>query len=92
MQFEQTVYTKVGSDEIGIVPSDEGPQLTINCEVYPLRERCWDLEMVIGKSHFICTIYWKGEVKLSVRLDRGHDFFLKLFGYLQERLAQPHLV
>jgi hypothetical protein len=86
MQFKQPVYAKVGKDELGIIPSADGPKLIINREMFPLSERCWDLEMVIGRSCQLCTFYWQGEVKLSVRFEKEHDFFLQLYSCLVDRV------
>lgn len=65
---EEVLTSLTGSRIARLVPSAEGPKLLINRDEYALHEACWDVEMFHGKNNSILIFYWKGEVKLSVKI------------------------
>lgn len=75
-------YIKVGSDYFGVLSSADGIELFYNQDRYPLNDRCWDVELVIGPRTHLFIFYWKGEVKISLRYNKRHDFFLWLYSQL----------
>jgi hypothetical protein len=89
---EETFKTKVGSDEVAIVPSALGPALSYNREMFPLTEPCWDIEMVLGRSYQLVTFYWRGEAKLSLRINGLEELILQLYKHLNSRNRKPLLV
>jgi len=84
-------YTKAGNDRIGVYLSNEGPRLFINNEVFELRYPCWDMEMVMGKSSYLVTFYWQGEVKFSIRCGKENEMFPSLYHYLSCRSEEKRL-
>ncbi|MNI27774.1 hypothetical protein D3C73_815270 [compost metagenome] len=66
---QEEVLTSLSGNRVArLVPSAEGTQLFINREAYSLQEACWDIEMFNGRNSSILIFYWKGEVKLSVKI------------------------
>lgn len=85
-------YIKIGSDVFGLLSTAEGPILFFNQDRYSLHEHCWDVELVIGPRTHLFIFYWKGEVKISFRYNRRHDFFLWLHGQLSRELQAQRQV
>lgn len=86
-QNEEEVLTSHAGNRVArLIPSVEGPKLLINREEYALQEACWDVEMFHGKNGSILIFYWKGEVKLSVKIaplsSQFESFLMKLYQYL----------
>lgn len=91
---EQKVTSLCGNHVARLVPSSDGPKLLINREEYLLKEACWDVEMFHGRSNSILIFYWKGEVKLSVKMppmQQIEAFLTRLYQCLTTKLrtAQP---
>ncbi|MDD9265739.1 hypothetical protein ACFPES_01710 [Paenibacillus sp. GCM10023248] len=94
LQEEQKVTSLCGNHVARLVPSSDGPKLLINREEYSLKEACWDVEMFHGRSSSILIFYWKGEVKLSVKMPampQIEAFMTRLYQILTFKLrtAQP---
>ncbi|MZQ85158.1 hypothetical protein GQF01_23875 [Paenibacillus sp. 5J-6] len=91
---EQKVTSLCGNHVARLVPSSDGPKLLINLEEYALNEACWDVEMFQGRSNSILIFYWKGEVKLSVKMPpmpQIEAFMTRLYQILTSKLrtVQP---
>ncbi|MFC5451763.1 hypothetical protein [Paenibacillus aestuarii] len=92
---EQILTSVCGNHVARLVSSSDGPMLTINNrEEYALRETCWDVEMFHGRHNSILIFYWKGEVKLSVKippLSQVEAFLTNLYQILTSkwRTVQP---
>lgn len=94
LQDEQKVTSLCGNHVARLVPSSDGPKLMINREEYALNEACWDVEMFHGRNNSILIFYWKGEVKLSVKMppmSQIEAFLTKLYQCLSSKLrtVQP---
>lgn len=94
LQEEQKVTSLCGNHVARLVPSSDGPKLMINREVYALNEACWDVEMFHGRNNSILIFYWKGEVKLSVKMppmSQIEAFLTRLYQCLSSKLktVQP---
>jgi|GEM_PF-2704945 len=79
---EEAVLTSLNGSQLRLIPSSDGPKLLIDREEYLLKEACWDVEMFHGRSSSILIFYWKGEVKLSVKippLSQVDAFLTRLF-------------
>ncbi|OXM84167.1 hypothetical protein [Paenibacillus rigui] len=85
MMTREGFYAVIGKDMLGVYLSNEGPKMFVNKEVFDLKEPCWDVEMVMGKSSHLITFYWRGEVKFSLRSQVENDLFLSLYDYLSCR-------
>ncbi|MDQ0897191.1 MULTISPECIES: hypothetical protein [unclassified Paenibacillus] len=93
-QEEQKVTSLCGNHVARLVPSSDGPKLMINREEYALNENCWDVEMFHGRNNSILIFYWKGEVKLSVKMppmSQIEAFLTRLYQCLSSKLrtVQP---
>ncbi len=93
-QEEQKVTSLCGNHVARLVPSSDGPKLMINREEYALNEDCWDVEMFHGRNNSILIFYWKGEVKLSVKMppmSQIEAFLTRLYQCLSSKLrtVQP---
>lgn len=91
---EQKAISLCGNHVARLVPSTDGPKLMINREEYALNEACWDVEMFHGRNNSILIFYWKGEVKLSVKMPpmaQIEGFVTRLFQCLSSKLraVQP---
>ncbi|NEW08770.1 hypothetical protein GK047_22500 [Paenibacillus sp. SYP-B3998] len=91
---EQKITSLCGNHVARLVPSSDGPKLMINREEYSLNETCWDIEMFHGRNNSILIFYWKGEVKLSVKippLSQVEAFLNRLYQCLSSkwRTVQP---
>ncbi|KRF43380.1 hypothetical protein AB4Z22_26180 [Paenibacillus sp. TAF58] len=94
LQEEQKVTSLCGNHVARLVPSTDGPKLMINREEYALNEACWDVEMFHGRNNSILIFYWKGEVKLSVKMppmSQIEAFLTRLYQCLSSKLrtVQP---
>lgn len=94
LQEEQKATSLCGNHVARLVPSTDGPKLMINREEYALNETCWDVELFHGRNNSILIFYWKGEVKLSVKMppmSQIEGFLTKLFQCLSSKLraVQP---
>ena len=94
LQEEQKVTSLCGNHVARLVPSSDGPKLMINREEYALNEACWDVEMFHGRNNSILIFYWKGEVKLSVKMppmSQIEAFLTRLYQCLSSKLrtVQP---
>lgn len=94
LQEEQKVTSLCGNHVARLVPSTDGPKLMINREEYALNEACWDVEMFHGRNNSILIFYWKGEVKLSVKMppmQQIEAFLTRLYQCLSSKLrtVQP---
>lgn len=94
LQEEQKVTSLCGNHVARLVPSTDGPKLMINREEYALNEACWDVEMFHGRNNSILIFYWKGEVKLSVKMPpmpQIEAFLTRLYQCLSSKLrtVQP---
>ncbi|KQX47081.1 MULTISPECIES: hypothetical protein [unclassified Paenibacillus] len=94
LQEEQKVTSLCGNHVARLVPSSDGPKLMINREEYALNEACWDVEMFHGRNNSILIFYWKGEVKLSVKMppmSQIEAFLTRLYQCLSTKLrtVQP---
>lgn len=65
---EEVLISQSGNRVARLIPSPEGPKLLINREEYPLQESCWDVELFHGRNSSMFIFYWRGEVKLSVKI------------------------
>ncbi|WNR43225.1 hypothetical protein [Paenibacillus roseipurpureus] len=93
-QEEQKATSLCGNHVARLVPSTDGPKLMINREEYALNETCWDVELFHGRNNSILIFYWKGEVKLSVKMppmSQIEGFLTRLFQCLTSKLraVQP---
>ncbi|UJF31638.1 hypothetical protein [Paenibacillus hexagrammi] len=92
---EEAVTSLCGNHVARLVPSTDGTKLVINREEYLLNEACWDIEMFHGRNNSILIFYWKGEVKLSVKLpplSQVEAFLSRLYQCLtfKMRTIQPN--
>lgn len=83
---------QMNTDWVGVYPSEEGPTLFYNREVYPLTNNLWDVEMIIGKERNLFIFYWKGEMKISFRYDRNSNFFVWLYDLLTFKVSKTAVI
>jgi hypothetical protein len=91
---EEVLISLSGNSVARFVPTSDGPKLVINRVEYALKEPCWDVEMFHGTQSSILIFYWKGEVKLSVKippLSQVEAFLASLYQCLgfKSRTVQP---
>ncbi|MGG1518410.1 hypothetical protein ABE504_23530 [Paenibacillus oryzisoli] len=89
LQEEQKVTSLCGNHVARLVPSTDGPKLMIDRDEYSLKEACWDIEMFHGRTNSILIFYWKGEVKLSVKMppmSQIEGFLTKLYQCMSSKM------